>query len=105
MITKAWFYAAGIRALKTFAQSLVALLVISEAVTEVDWVQVLSVAALSAILSLLTSLTGLPELKTGSDGCLKIDTSDPNKDLYSLELNEDLSTLADKKTVTFIVKK
>lgn len=57
-----WWKAAGVRAIKTFAQSLVATIPVGVMVTEVDWRMCLGVAALAAILSLLTSLAGLPEL-------------------------------------------
>ena len=59
-----WVKAAGIRALKTFAQTAVGMLG-GEAVglMEVDWVAVLSVSAVAALASLLTSVAGLPELK------------------------------------------
>lgn len=60
---KDWIKAAGIRALKTFAQTAVGMfggeLV---GIVDVDWVGVLSVAATAAVLSLLTSIAGLPEL-------------------------------------------
>jgi hypothetical protein len=61
---KKWFKAAGIRALKTFAQTALGMLT-GEVVgiLEVDWLGVLSVAATAAVASLLTSLTGLPELE------------------------------------------
>ena len=64
MITsKQWWYAAGIRALKTVVQTAVAAIGTSYLITEVDWVVVGSAAALAGILSLLTSLKGLPELR------------------------------------------
>ena len=64
MITsKQWWYAAGIRALKTVVQTAVAAIGTSYLITEVDWVVVGSAAALAGILSLLTSLAGLPELR------------------------------------------
>ena len=58
-----WLKAAGIRALKTFAQTAVATIGISEVFSNVEWATVLSTASLAAILSLLTSIAGLPELK------------------------------------------
>ena len=64
---KHWFKAAGIRALKTFAQAAVATISVGVALNEVDWISVASVAAVAAICSLLTSLAGLPELEEGSD--------------------------------------
>lgn len=64
MITsKQWWAAAGIRALKTFAQTAVAAIGTTALLSEVDWVVVGSASALAAILSLLTSLAGLPELR------------------------------------------
>lgn len=59
-----WLKAAGIRAIKTFAQSAVAAIGVTATISEVDWVVVLSTAGLAAILSLLTSVSGLPELET-----------------------------------------
>ena len=60
---KKWFAAAGIRAVKTMAQTAVALIGTNAVgVTEVDWIGVASGAALSGVLSILTSIaTGLPE--------------------------------------------
>jgi hypothetical protein len=58
-----WFKAAGVRALKTVAQTAVATIGTAAALGAVDWVLVGSAAALAGILSLLTSVAGLPELK------------------------------------------
>lgn len=58
-----WLKAAGIRALKTAAQTAVATIGVSALMQDVDWAVVGSTALLAAILSLLTSLGGLPELK------------------------------------------
>lgn len=60
---KRWFSAAGVRALKTFAQSAVAAIGTTATLGGVDWRLVASTAALAAILSLLTSVAGLPELE------------------------------------------
>lgn len=58
-----WFKAAGVRAIKTFAQSMVSILGASEfGLLEADWMAALSVAAMAAVLSLLTSVAGLPEV-------------------------------------------
>lgn len=62
--TETWLKAAGIRAVKTFAQSAVAMLPAAAAITAVDWGVVAGTAALAAAASLLTSLAGLPELDT-----------------------------------------
>lgn len=56
-----WFKAAGIRAIKTVAQTAVATIGTSAVFTEVDWLMVGSAALLAGVLSLLTSLTGIPE--------------------------------------------
>lgn len=59
-----WVKAAGIRAIKTVAQTAVGMLS-GEAmgIMEADWVAVASVAAMAGVVSLLTSIAGLPELK------------------------------------------
>lgn len=59
---KEWLRAAGIRALKTFAQSAVAMLPAAATITAVDWTVVAGTAALAAVASVLTSLAGLPEV-------------------------------------------
>ena len=56
-----WFRAAGVRALRTFAQTAVALLPAAATIESVDWRVVASTAALAAVASLLTSLAGIPE--------------------------------------------
>ena len=59
-----WIKAAGVRALKTVAQTAVALIGTNAiGVTDVDWIGVASGAALAGIVSLLTSLAGIPEVK------------------------------------------
>ena len=62
-----WIKAAGVRALKTVAQTAVATIVTAAALGGVDWVLVGSASALAGILSLLTSVAGLPEIKTDSE--------------------------------------
>lgn len=60
---KDWFKAAGIRAIKTVAQTAVATIGTAVALGDVNWVMVASSAALAGVLSLLTSVaTGLPEV-------------------------------------------
>lgn len=62
-MNKNWWKAAGIRAIKTVAQTAVATIGTSMALAEVNWVLVASASALAGILSLLTSIAGLPEVK------------------------------------------
>lgn len=59
---KQWIKAAGIRALKTVAQTAVATIGSSAVLSEVNWLVVGSASVLAGILSLLTSVAGLPEL-------------------------------------------
>ena len=58
-----WWKAAGIRALKTVAQTAVATIGTAAVMAQVDWWMVLSASVLAGILSLLTSVAGLPEVK------------------------------------------
>ncbi|MBQ9702996.1 MAG: hypothetical protein IJV68_00450 [Clostridia bacterium] len=60
---KKWFKAAGIRAVKTIAQTAVATIGTAAVLGAVDWVAVASASALAGVLSLLTSVAGLPEVK------------------------------------------
>lgn len=60
---KAWLKAAGIRALKTLAQTAVATIGTCAVLSEVNWIMVASASALAAVLSLLTSIAGLPEVQ------------------------------------------
>lgn len=62
-----WLKAAGIRALKTIAQTMIASISIGMAINEIDWLYILSIAAVAGICSLLTSIVGLPELKEEVD--------------------------------------
>ncbi len=62
---KVWFKAAGIRAIKTIAQTAVATIGTCAIISEVNWLQVGSAALLAGVLSLLTSVAGLPEVKDG----------------------------------------
>lgn len=60
---KKWIKCAGIRAIKTIAQTAVALISVGTVMSDINWVQVGSASLLSGILSLLTSIAGLPELE------------------------------------------
>lgn len=60
---RTWWKAAGIRAIKTVAQTAIATIGSSAVLSEVNWIVVLSASALAGILSLLTSVAGLPEVE------------------------------------------
>lgn len=60
---KTWFKAAGVRAVKTMAQTAVATIGAAAVLDEVKWVMVLSASVLAGVLSLLTSVAGLPEVE------------------------------------------
>lgn len=60
-----WIKAAGVRAIRTAAQTALALFTVGQLINEIDWATVASAAAVAGIYSLLTSIAGLPELKDG----------------------------------------
>jgi hypothetical protein len=57
-----WWKAAGIRAIKTFAQTAAATIGTSAILSEINWLTVVSASVVAALLSLLTSVAGLPEV-------------------------------------------
>ncbi len=63
IVTKDWIEAAGMRAIKTVAQTAIAMIGTTVVMNDVNWVMVASASGLAGILSLLTSVAGLPELK------------------------------------------
>lgn len=64
---KSWIKAAGIRAVKTVAQTAVATIGTSAFLSQVDWRMVISASILAGVLSLLTSVAGLPEVSDGAE--------------------------------------
>lgn len=60
---KLWLKCAGVRAIKTVAQTAVSTIGVTAMIDEVNWISVVSASLLSGILSLLTSISGLPEIK------------------------------------------
>lgn len=60
---KIWFKAAGIRAVKTLAQTAAAMIGVGATIGSVNWLTVISTAGVAAILSMLTSVAGLPEIE------------------------------------------
>jgi len=63
VLTKQWWKAAAIRAVKTIAQTAVSMLTVGQLFTDVDWLGILSISAVAGIISILTSLAGLPEVE------------------------------------------
>ena len=61
--TKKWLHCAGVRAIKTVAQTAVATIGTASVLGSVDWVMVASASVLAGVLSILTSVAGLPEMK------------------------------------------
>ena len=62
LTNKKWWQAALVRAVKTIAQSAVAMIPVAVSITDVDWLTVAGTACLAGIVSILTSLAGLPEV-------------------------------------------
>lgn len=62
-MSKEWLKCAGIRAVKTMAQTSVSMLTVGQAVMDVNWLNVLSISVTAGIISILTSIAGLPEVE------------------------------------------
>ena len=60
---KKWWKAAGVRAIKTMAQTAIAAIGASTMITETNWVMVASATVMAGVLSILTSVAGLPEVE------------------------------------------
>ena len=61
--TKKWVKAAGIRAIKTMAQTAVSLITVGNLITELDWISIIGNSATAGVVSVLTSVAGLPEVE------------------------------------------
>lgn len=61
--TKQWLRAAGIRAVKTVAQTALSMITVGQAVSDINWVGIVSVSAVAGLVSILTSVVGIPEVK------------------------------------------
>ena len=68
VFTSQWFKAAGIRAIKTMAQTALGMFTVGLAVEEVAWMNVASVSLVAGIYSLITSIAGLPEVESEGTG-------------------------------------
>ena len=66
-MSKQWWKCAGIRAIKTIAQTCVAMIPVAVTVSDVDWINVVSTSVVAGLLSLLTSITGLPEIEESEE--------------------------------------
>lgn len=66
-MSKKWFKAAGIRAIKTMAQAAIAMIGTNVVLEDVSWQVTVSAAILSGVLSMLTSVAGLPEVKEAKE--------------------------------------
>lgn len=64
-MVKKWFKAAGIRAVKTMAQTALSLISVGTVMSDIDWMVVGSASLVAGVYSMLTSVAGLPELKEG----------------------------------------
>lgn len=62
--TKKWIKAAGVRAVKTMAQTAVSLITVGNLITELDWVSIIGISATARVVSMLTSVAGLPEVES-----------------------------------------
>lgn len=84
-MNKLWLKAALVRAIKTMAQTAVALIgTHTVGILEVDWIAVLSASALSGILSILTSIAGLPEVEKIDEIQTRVNL-DTVEELYEVE--------------------
>lgn len=104
-----WFKAALIRALRTMAQTALSMLTVGMAISDVDWLKLLSITVVAGVISILTSFaTGLPEATT--DGNITISTEDEEGGvIMGLKLDKELDPeqyekLKNRKTLTFRVK-
>lgn len=63
IVNKKWWQAAGVRAIKTVAQTAIGVIGASAVIADVNWMTVLSASVLAGVVSMLTSIAGLPEVE------------------------------------------
>ena len=85
---KTWIKKAGVRAIKTVAQSAVAMIGTAAVLSDVDWKMTVSAAILAGVLSILTSIAGLPEVKDDAEA-LGIENVDAEKGVDQPETEDD----------------
>lgn len=95
-LTIDWLVAAAVRALKTVAQTALGMFTVGAALDEVNWKYVASVSLVAGIYSMLTSIaTTLPEVS--ADGTLRIDSRDPEKEVFLFDFETDPEIIKDQK--------
>lgn len=100
-LTKTWLIAALIRSVRTIAQTALSMISIGMAISEIDWLNVLSVSLVAGVYSILTSVaTGLPESNT--DGEVTVNIANGTKN-YDFQLDIPTEELENRETITFIV--
>ena len=101
-LNKKYLEAAFWRAFRTFFQVVASMIVVGATIREIDWVAIASTAVVAAVASLAMSLgKEIPEMST--DGVMTIDDTDTVKDIYKLDLGDELETLSKKDIVAFKV--
>lgn len=100
-ITKTWLKAAIIRAFLVIVCTFFGVFTICLRLGEVNWILVIFSSILAGLYAAILSSFGLPE--TRIDGTIEIDTSDPEKDVYQLRLNDNIDSLVHRKSVRFVV--
>lgn len=101
-VTMEWLKAAAIRAIRTMAQTALAMITVGASIGELDWLRIGSVAFVAGFASVLTSLaTKLPEIST--DGTLFVDANS-NTDVFRFAFNNDPALMADKTHVALRVQ-
>ena len=98
---KQWIIKAGIRAIKTFAQTLLGFMAVGLAMSEIQWGYALSVSTVALIASLLTSIAGLPELKN-ADTPIGDMIIDPETSNAYLRLDDDNVKPGDSVTLNVV---